>query len=241
MHFLKRNAKFFFINIYNALVIHATVVLGQPKTALQRSRFFTRVSYEIGGNTFSLNDIEHGILRGNRKAPGKLKKQWNSNNPRAKFELNTFDQRIHFALVCGAKSCPPIRIYTEENIDKALTWAAEGFCSDEVVVEGNTVTMSKLFSWYKKDFGKNKIELLQSIGKFKSDDAVFLELLKNTSEVKIKFFDYDWDSNGRGNDGESISTASCTSESDTASFVNDNSGYSDDELLENRTKHRENK
>jgi len=52
----------FFINIYNALVIHGYVEVGPPTHFWQRLAFFRRVSYIIGGHTFSLNDIEHGML-----------------------------------------------------------------------------------------------------------------------------------------------------------------------------------
>jgi Protein of unknown function, DUF547 len=38
------------------------------------------------------------------------------------------DKRIHFALVCGAKSCPPIRVYTPDELDEGLDAAAAAFC-----------------------------------------------------------------------------------------------------------------
>ena len=56
-----------FINLYNALVIHAYIQIGPPTSAWKRRKFFHKAAYKIGGHTFSLNDIEHGILRGNRK------------------------------------------------------------------------------------------------------------------------------------------------------------------------------
>lgn len=52
----------FFINIYNALVIHAFVEMGPPTRFWQRIAFFRRVSYVIGGQVYSLNDIEHGTV-----------------------------------------------------------------------------------------------------------------------------------------------------------------------------------
>jgi len=39
------------------------------------------------------------------------------------------DPRIHFALVCGAKSCPPIRVYTPASLEPGLEAAAQAFCS----------------------------------------------------------------------------------------------------------------
>ena len=45
------------------------------------------------------------------------------------------DPRIHFALVCGAKSCPPIRVFDGGNVDRALAAAAEGFLENETQVD----------------------------------------------------------------------------------------------------------
>lgn len=62
----------FFINIYNALIIHATVVYDPPANTLARIAFFTSSSYYIAGNKFSADDIEHGVLRGNQPPPSNL-------------------------------------------------------------------------------------------------------------------------------------------------------------------------
>jgi hypothetical protein len=58
-----------FINIYNSLIIHGLIVCPSPTSFLCRLTFFTRVSYDVGGRVLSLDDIEHGILRGNRATP----------------------------------------------------------------------------------------------------------------------------------------------------------------------------
>ena len=126
---LNRSEKMcFFINIYNALVIHANVILGPPKTIFQRAHFFGSVGYTIGGLKYTLSEIEHGVLRANRKPPGLFPKQpFSATNPRRPLALldEEFDPRIHFALVCGAKSCPPIRVFLPENLENALQWATE--------------------------------------------------------------------------------------------------------------------
>jgi hypothetical protein len=57
----------FFINIYNMLVIHGHVIHGIPESGLQRYQFYNNTKYQIGGQLYSLNEIEHGILRGNIK------------------------------------------------------------------------------------------------------------------------------------------------------------------------------
>jgi hypothetical protein len=56
--------KAFFLNIYNALVIHGYISIGIPHDFLSRTSFYQRTAYQIGNNNYSLDDIEHGILRG---------------------------------------------------------------------------------------------------------------------------------------------------------------------------------
>lgn len=60
----------FFINCYNILNLHSLVEWKRTKgrltmTALERTDFFNLYKYNIGGCNYSLNDIEHGVLRGN--------------------------------------------------------------------------------------------------------------------------------------------------------------------------------
>lgn len=57
------------------------------------------------------------------------------------------DPRIHFALVCGARSCPPIKLYAADNLEEGLAAAAEAFCATEVEVlrPGREVRLSKIF------------------------------------------------------------------------------------------------
>lgn len=61
----------FFVNVYNALIIHGTVILGTPTTLVKRLNFFGDIKYRIGSDfaPFTANDIEHGILRNNAISP----------------------------------------------------------------------------------------------------------------------------------------------------------------------------
>uniref|UniRef100_A0A3Q3IP55 Uncharacterized protein n=1 Tax=Monopterus albus TaxID=43700 RepID=A0A3Q3IP55_MONAL len=102
----------FFINIYNALVIHGYLRLGAPTNVWQRYRFFNYVSYLIGGEVFTLQDIENGVLRGNRRGVAQLRKPFSKTDPRLQVALPDAEPLIHFALNCGAKGCPPIKTYT---------------------------------------------------------------------------------------------------------------------------------
>ena len=74
---------------------------------------YSTASYNIGGLVYSLNDIENGLLRGNRVSAVPLTSVPfpDQNDPRKNLMLNC-DPRIHFALNCGAVSCPPIAVYS---------------------------------------------------------------------------------------------------------------------------------
>jgi hypothetical protein len=65
------------------------------------------------------------------------------------------DPRIHFALNCGAASCPPIRVYTPDSLDFGLGEAARAFCAGEVAVdaEKRELELSMILKWYGPDFG----------------------------------------------------------------------------------------
>ena len=74
----------------------------------------------IAGKQWSLDDIEHGIIRANTKHPYQFFRLPfpKSNDPRRSLCVSTLDPRIHFALNCGANSCPPISTYTPEALDE---------------------------------------------------------------------------------------------------------------------------
>lgn len=200
---LNRQARIaFFVNIYNALVIHATVEVGQPSGVLQRLKFFTKNCYTIGGQSYSLNEIENGILRGNAKAPFSLRPPFGKNDPRRAFVLDPPEPRIHFALVCGAKSCPAIKTYSAENCEEALSDAAEVFLNDEgnlsIDEEKQVVKLSKILKWYQKDFGASERMMLFRLTEMAGEPVrrKLLGVLEKGS-VKVNYFPYDWSLNSK--------------------------------------------
>ncbi|XP_019618159.1 PREDICTED: uncharacterized protein LOC109465380 [Branchiostoma belcheri] len=193
----------FFINIYNALVIHAYVKVGPPTNLWQRYKFFNVVSYIVGGHIYSLQDMENGVLRGNRKGIGQLFRPFGKDDPRLPVALENPEPLIHFALVCGAKSCPPIKTYSAQEVDKQLKIAAEGFLEGDdgirVDMSRKEVSLSKIFKWYKVDFGSHNDEVLQwvydhmSAGQKKSQVS---ELLVG-KKYKLSHMSYDWGVNSK--------------------------------------------
>ncbi|KAL7881774.1 hypothetical protein AOLI_G00086220 [Acnodon oligacanthus] len=191
----------FFINIYNALVIHGNLRLGFPKNIWQRYRFFNYVSYLIGGEVFTLQDIENGVLRGNRKGVAQLLKPFSKNDPRLQVALPDAEPLIHFALNCGAKGCPPIKTYTPQGIDSQLRTAAEAFLENEdgCVVDSvkGEVKLNQIFKWYKADFGGTDEKLLNWVVDHMgaSQKKLNLKTLLSAGNVKVSYMPYDWSTN----------------------------------------------
>ena len=203
----------FFINVYNALVIHGTCVFGTPKNTLERLDFFSKVSYNIDGHNYTCDDIENGVLRGNRPGAasigallGKMslsRGPFREKDPRRSNVVLPMDPRVHFALVCGARSCPPIRVYTAENIDRELEDAAYSFFESEidVTVDENGVASSAAVSkivgeWYKFDFGADDAERLRYASEYMREgaerDALQKALDDANATVSLTTRAYDW-------------------------------------------------
>ena len=188
----------FWINIYNTAVIHGVIELGLRQSVKEFPRFFRRVSYEIGGHRFSLNDMEHGILRGNRRPPYGLMRPFRKNDPRLEFAVLPMDPRIHFALVCGARACPPIGFYEAEQIDFQLQLAAASFINSprvKLLPQEKTVLLSMIFKWYAADFGGTGAGIIDTLLNFMDEGEGKTFLQENKGKIRIRYQPYDWNLN----------------------------------------------
>ena len=102
----------FWVNAYNALVIKG-MVDNYPTTSVRKVKwfggFFYRLKFQVAGETYTLNQIEHGIIR-----------------------ENFVDPRVHFVLVCASSSCPPIEnsAFSAEDIEERLETATFNFIQE---------------------------------------------------------------------------------------------------------------
>ena len=132
------------------------------------------------GKTLSLNDIEHGLIRGSGR--------YN-------------DPRIHFAVNCASIGCPALReeAYTGEKLEQQLTEQAERFLTDTSrnYIKSGNLYLSSIFKWYDGDFEKGFRDT-KSIQNF---ILLYADVLKLTDKQKsalakqdfdIKFLDYNW-------------------------------------------------
>jgi hypothetical protein len=192
----------FWINIYNSAVIHGVIELGIEKSVKEVSGFFDRVTYEIGGFHFSLNEMEHGILRGNRRHPYRFLKPFRKKDPRMEVTVTPLDPRIHFALVCGARSCPPIGFYEADQIDFQLQLAAESFINSpqvKIFPEEGAIFISRIFKWYKIDFGGSDGASIDFLLKLLDEGEKKTFLQQNRDKIRVRYQPYDWNLNQEEN------------------------------------------
>lgn len=181
----------FWLNIYNMLALHSLAVYGSPSTASARKTFFRTCSYQIGGLLWSLDDVEHGALRRNQKPPYTLSKPFGASDARLKFVCEFDDARVHFALNCGALSCPSIQLYTAENLSQQLDDAASSYLRKHVKVVGDTLWLPRVIYWYEKDFPKDIVAFVSRYVPEVSSHA-------SPSVLRISWLEYDWSSIGVG-------------------------------------------
>jgi len=121
----------FLFNLYNGLVMHAKLVYGHAGTLASRGSFFNTAAYVLGGVRYSLVELEHGLLR--RKAAADKP---SSAAPPSPLIVDTVEPRMHFALNCGARSCPPVRAYLADGLEAQLAAAAADFIDYTLEVGG---------------------------------------------------------------------------------------------------------
>jgi hypothetical protein len=174
----------FWLNVYNAVVQLA--LKADSSAYASRGRFFRTKRVVVAGKMLSLDDIEHGLLRRSKiKWSGGYLQRWAGRFER-KFRVDQLDWRIHFALNCGAASCPPILAYVPAELDAQLNLATQLYLSSEVQydVAQNEVQLPRIFHWFRADFeGKRGIRNL----------LAERQLIPTGSTPKIAFKPYHWE------------------------------------------------
>jgi hypothetical protein len=144
----------FWINLYNVLTIHGVLALGVRRSVMEIPTFFGRVAYRVAGHVHTLDDIENGILRRNAPHPVTRRRLFGAADPRAGFAPARLDPRLHGALVCAARSCPPIAFYEPARLDEQLDVAAQSLAGATTLdAPTRTLGVHLVFRWYRDDFG----------------------------------------------------------------------------------------
>jgi hypothetical protein len=176
---LSRNDQYaLYINAYNAYTIKLILENYPVESIKDIGGWFGspwKIEFcKICGEVYTLDDIEHNILRPTFKDP-----------------------RVHFAVNCASKSCPPLisETYQGDILDQQLDENTIAFLNDpnNNYLEGNTLYVSRIFKWFGGDFNNDEISffLKYAQGKLKE------QLLARKDQINIEYLDYDWSLNGR--------------------------------------------
>ena len=127
----------------------------------------------VDGRELSLHDIEHKIIR----------PIWP-------------DPRIHYILNCAAVGCPNLaaRAYRSETIEQAMELAAANYVNNPRGVsinEHDSLTLSKIYSWYVGDFGGSEEAVIEHIRRY-AEPELRAKLAGRTS---VDSYRYDWSLN----------------------------------------------
>lgn len=161
-----------YINLYNATMIQSVLDHRAKDAAWKPSAsdfgVFKENSVRLKTGAISLNDLENKVIRPTFKEP-----------------------RIHVALVCGARSCPPLipRAYEASDLEQVLEANMKAFITggdrNKVDEAKKALTLSRIFDWYKDDFG-GADGVPKYINKYTA---------KDTSAYKVGFSEYSWELN----------------------------------------------
>jgi hypothetical protein len=175
---LSRNARFaFYINAYNAWTLKL-ILTGYPGVTSIKdlgtwfSSPWKKKIVKIHGETLTLDQIEHKILRPEFKDP-----------------------RVHFAINCAALSCPPLESvpYEADRLNAQLDEATIAFINrtDRTYLKGDTLYVSRIFKWFNEDFRPDVEAFVRKYAR-----GELKRKLNGIKKVKISYLDYDWSLNG---------------------------------------------
>lgn len=174
----------FYINLYNATTlklvcdaypIQSIKELGNETVvgASTATTVWDRATVRTKSGVVTLNHVEHKILR----------------------PMN--DPRIHFALVCAAVSCPPLRseAYTAEQLSEQLNDQGRTFLAtpvwNSVDVKRRSAKLSQIFNWFRTDFASSEVEVLRYLARFLPLQQQ-QDVQTNASSYTVSYLDYDW-------------------------------------------------
>lgn len=171
-----KNERFaYWMNAYNAFTIQL-VIRHYPLISIKdigggiyRINTTWAIKFiKIEGNTYSLDNLEHDILR-----------------PQFK------DARVHVAINCASQSCPPLYNHAFEaaKLDEQLDQLFKAFLTDTTRnnITENNLQLSKIFSWFKGDFKRDEGSLINFLNKYSSK--------KISDNAQISFNEYNWNLN----------------------------------------------
>ncbi|UCF74380.1 MAG: DUF547 domain-containing protein [Betaproteobacteria bacterium] len=182
----------FWMNVFNTLVIHGVVELGIRESVREVPFFFECVRYRVGGESVNASDIEHGILRANAVPPYRLRRRLRGSDPRRRWAVREIDPRIHFALVCASRTCPPIEAYDAAHLEEQLDAAAHTFINASTRLVGEELHVCEIFRWYRSDFGAAPDAVQRLVARYLYDREAAARIEQRAERLRLVYTPYDW-------------------------------------------------
>lgn len=174
----------FWVNIYNGYI---QVTLSEnPDLYKNRRDFFSSAQIPIAGELVSFAKIEHGLIRKSQWPLGLgLIRKWFPNKFERKLRVEKRDYRVHFALNCGAKDCPPVAIYEANRLEEQFTQGTKNYIKKTSTYSNtdNKVAITSLFNWFRGDFGYEK-----GVKKILLEQSI----IPTSKGITISYTNYDW-------------------------------------------------
>ncbi len=189
----EQERKAFWLNLYNALIIHLVIIEKVDKSILQVKEFFTSFRYQLKGIDVTLDEIEHGILRANSPNYMQVRRPFRKDSPGYTLMLE-LDPRIHMALFCASMSCADLKAYFPDTIDQELDTTVIKSLEKLVRIEGRKIFLPKCFMWYSNDFG-GKEGSLDFVSRYHPDSTLSQFIKNNKNHLKISWLTFDWSLN----------------------------------------------
>ncbi|MEM6392731.1 MAG: DUF547 domain-containing protein [Planctomycetota bacterium] len=165
----------YYLNAYNAAMIRLWLEKGgaeaEPDDKVNWVAWFISEGFRIDGRGMTLDYLEQWIIR-----PGYP------------------DGRIHFALICGALSCPPLldEPYRAERLGEQMDAIGRVWLNqpDGLRMEGDTAVMSRIMKWYRSDF--DAMGGLRGVVERYAEEPLRGEALRAIDAGRLEFMPYDW-------------------------------------------------
>jgi hypothetical protein len=170
--FKSKNAReAYYLDAYNVLV-WKNVLNRLPKLTnvdKEKASFFFFTKFVVDGKEINLKDLEGDVIR-----------------PMFK------DGRVHMALNCASGGCPqlPPYAFTPAKVDEQLSNEARKFVNEKRNVDYDPakkkLKLSRIFDWYKEDFGKDPLKVIEWLNHYRAPEAQL------PPDAKLEYVDYDW-------------------------------------------------
>jgi Protein of unknown function, DUF547 len=183
----------FWLNAYNATMVLAARACapGEPVTGI--AGLFDRPRVTVCGHAFSLDDIEHGLLRGNAPKYGRWNGPLGRADPRLAFTPRLYDERMHFALFTACRSSHALQVFGLQALGDELEAAVRNCIRREVRVaeDGAWIEVPRLFKWYPDDFGGEPGVVDFVLARI-DDESVVDRVDARRGNVKLIYQAFDW-------------------------------------------------